>query len=451
MAYNEDGSPTLDDLGRHQHKYRYIINEGSSRSSKTFSMIDCYDLYARENKYKRLTVWRDTKADCKRTVLKDAVKHFRKTGRYKKGQTFNKSESIFTYTTSSTFEIHGTDDEDTVHGLTQDCAWLNEPYKISEEVFNQIDQRTSDFIFIDWNPKKDWWINNLKKDPRTLVIYSTFKDNPMCPPEQRTKILSYQPIKFSFVVTTELMNVHEARDYDVISNTAGIEPKYVRELIRCRENEYKRSANDFNWQVYGLGIKAEKPHRIFHWEEMPLFQYQQIDGKVWYGVDWGTVDPWGIVEAKYYDGNLYLRELNYDSENKVREKLTEAEWDHVNARDEGLVKWMFEKLGVDKNRLIICDNNRESKVLALRDVGFNASAITKLKGSKLDGIDLLNNMRVYYTSESAKIAWESENYSRKVDARGVVLEEPQDNDDHLMDAVRYIAIMLQQLHIIKKA
>ena len=31
-------------------KYKYIILEGSSRSSKTYSLIDCLDLYARKTR-----------------------------------------------------------------------------------------------------------------------------------------------------------------------------------------------------------------------------------------------------------------------------------------------------------------------------------------------------------------------------------------------------------------
>ena len=41
-----------------ERRYRYIINEGSSRSSKTYSLIDCFDLYCRAFSNKRLTAWR---------------------------------------------------------------------------------------------------------------------------------------------------------------------------------------------------------------------------------------------------------------------------------------------------------------------------------------------------------------------------------------------------------
>lgn len=437
----------LDEQGN--RKYKYIINEGSSRSSKTYSLIDCYDLYARANSNKRLTVWRDTKTDCKKTVLFDILKHHKKTSRYKKGYEFNKTESIFQYSNDSTVEIHGTDDEETVHGLTQDAAWMNEPYKISRDTFDQIDQRTSDFIFIDLNPKKDHWSDDLKKDKRTIVIKSTFKDNPFCPAEQRLKILSYQPISECEVVISKIITEEQARTYPD-TNPSNLTDKQRKELSRCRLNEDKNSADKFKWQVYGLGIKSERPNRIFKYKEISYVDYLKINKPVTYGVDWGAVDPWGVLEAKYEDGALYLHELNYLSENKIRETLTQAELNQISNNPEGLVSWMFNKLGVDKERPIICDNNRISKIVALRQAGYDyAIECRKWKGSVIDGIDLLNAIDVYYTSSSTNLKYEQEMYSRKVDRYGIVLEEPEDVDNHLMDPARYVAQFLQKEEIIK--
>lgn len=439
-ATNPDGS----------RKYRYIIHRGSSRSSKTVSIIDIYDTYARSNLNKRLTAWRDTKTDCKKTVLNDALKRFKATGRYKVGQDFNKTESIFTYDTESTFEIHGTDDEETVHGLTQDAAWVNEPYKISKDTFDQIDQRTSDFVIIDMNPKKDHWSDDLAKDPRAIVIHSTFKDNPFCPVEQKTKILSYQPVKMCDAVETKVLSESEAKKYDVEINEKGLSDKQIKELLRCILNEEKKSANAFNWAVYGLGTKAERPNRIFHWEEIPNDQYRAIRADKIYGVDWGAVDPMGVLEAKYYDGALYLHELNYLSENKLKEKLTPSERAQISKVDEGFIMWFFRKLGMDTSRVVVCDNNRPLKIRALRSAGFEyAIEAVKGSGSVVDGIDLLNGMKVYYTSTSENIAYEQENYSRKVDRLGEVQEEPEDTDNHLMDPARYVAEFLRKEGIIK--
>lgn len=449
---NWDAIHAVDENGN--RLYKYIINKGSSRSSKTYSLIDCYDLYARSNMNKRLTVWRDTKTDCKKTILNDTLKHLKKTNRYGVNQIFNKTESILTYDTSSTFEIHGTDDEETVHGLTQDAAWLNEPYKISKDTFDQIDQRTSDFIFIDWNPKKSHWIEDLEKDPRAIVINSTFKDNPFCPPEQRYKILSYQPVKSCEIVLSGILPEQDAKVYDIEANKLMFTPKQLKELSRCRENENKKSASDFQWQVYGLGLKAEKPNRIFNWNEISLDDYLKIyTRQIHYGVDWGSVDPWGIVEVKYYDGALYCRQLNYLSENQWRDRMNSTERSQIDAEDvgktndqkTGIVKWLFQKLAIPFSSVIQCDNNRTTKILKLRQMGWEyAVAAIKVPGSIVDGIDILMDIPVYFTSDSEDLKHEQENYSREVDRYGVVLDEPEDDNNHLMDPIRYVALYLRK-------
>lgn len=442
------------------HYWRYIVHEGSSRSSKTVSLIDCYDLYAREKANMRLTVWRDTKTDCKKTVLNDALKHLKRTGRYKLAQDFNKTESIFTYSTDSTFEIHGTDDEETVHGLTQDIAWFNEPYKISDDTVNQIDQRTSYFVIFDWNPKKKHLIDDIKKNPRTIVIYSTFKDNPFCPAEQRNKILSYQPVKRCKAVELRLFSKINknpveneailASEYDLQANPLPLDKKLLNEIIRCRDNESNRTANDFNWLVYGLGVKGERPNRIFHWNPISIEEYRKINTRIFgIGQDWGTVDPWAILEAKYLDGKLYLHELNYESENQIRKRLTPTELSQINAIDAGksdtigIVTWRFAHLGVSKKTPVVSDPNRLLKVAALHGAGYWSMKAAKPPGSILDGIDLLLGLEVYYTSDSKNLEYEQENYSREVDNYGVVQEEPEDVDNHLMDAARYITQWFQ--------
>lgn len=434
----------------HSGKYKYIINTGSSRSSKTYSLIDCYDLYARSNSNKRLTVWRDTKTDCKKTVLVDMLKHHKGTKRYQAGYRFNKTESIFHYNTDSTVEIHGTDDEETVHGLTQDAAWLNEPYKISKDTFDQIDQRTSDFIFIDWNPKKDHWIDTLSKQENAIVIHSTFNDNPFCPDEQRKKIESYQPIKYAKVVLEGLITENEAREY--INNPLNFTKEQLEELNRCISNEENQTANVYKWEVYGLGLKGERPNRIFHFKEIPYSQYLQIDKPVYYGVDWGVVHPMGIIEVKLYDGDLYVHELNYKSETELKALLKPTEKQQINNQiDEGFIMWFFRRLGVQQNRPFICDNNRPLKIIALRKAGFELSkGAKKWQGSIIDGIDLLNNLNIYYTSTSKNFKYEQENYSRDTDKRtGEVLEEPVDDNNHLLDPLRYVAQFLQEINLIK--
>lgn len=439
-----------------EKKYRYIIHEGSSRSSKTYSLIQLFWLYGHKNPGSRLSVWRDTKKDCKETVLPDMKKAFRNMDGYDQ-VVFNKTESYFLLPDvihpdkeGSKIEIQGSDDENKVIGLEGQVLWVNEPYKMSKTTFDQLDMRTTDFVVIDWNPKQSHWIDDLKKHPRALVIKSTFRDNPFCPPEQRKKILGYQPVSMTDVVISGIIDENSALVYDMSLNKLRFTDKQLKELARCRMNEETKTANKFNWEVYGLGNKAEKPNRIFKWNEIPLTDYQKIPGKRYIGVDWGKVDPWGIIEAKWYDGCLYLRELNYDSENVLKSKLTPAEISQIEATEEGIVKWLFVRLAISKDIDIVCDYNRPQKIKALRHAGYErAIAAIKGAGSIEDGIDGLDKIKVFFTSDSTNIKYEQENYSRVVDRYGVIEDKAEDANNHTIDPTRYILSWLQKLGLVK--
>ena len=75
-------------------KYKYIINSGSSRSSKTFSILQIFWLLAWTKPRTKLAVFRYTKKDCKDTILQDMLKYYPTLDNYNL-LTFNKTESIF--------------------------------------------------------------------------------------------------------------------------------------------------------------------------------------------------------------------------------------------------------------------------------------------------------------------------------------------------------------------
>lgn len=436
---------------------RYIVNSGSSRSSKTYSILQIFYLYAWTNPNKKLSVFRYTKKDCKDTILEDMKKAYPMMQRFSEVQ-FNITESIFKFPNGSSIHIEGTDDDVKVHGYHSDILWFNESYDISKDTFDQLDMRCTGAVFIDLNPRKDHWSDELIKKENAFRIHSTFLDNPFCPLEQRAKILSYQPIKCCGIVMSapekERGGIEQMlRSYDIVNNPNEYTPKQIKELSKCMQNEFQNSASEFKWLVYGLGTKAERPNRIFNFTEIPDHQYFSLQVKEIICVDWGSVDPFGVLGMKYYDGELYLHQLNYDSENKLREKLTPTELAQINADDEGgLVVWLFAKLGIGKDQEIVCDTNRPLKIAALRRAGWiYAVGANKAPGSIIDGIDLLNDMKaIHYTASSTDLKYEQENYSRKVDRYGIILEEPEDIDNHLMDPSRYGAMHLKSKGIINR-
>jgi phage terminase large subunit len=264
---------------------------------------------------------------------------------------------------------------------------------------------------MDYNPVGNHWADNVMKRDNAFVIHSTFKDNPFIPIEQKKKILSYEPTEY---------------------------------------NVKQGTANDYNWQVFGLGLKAQKQGRIYNWNEINYYDYLNIEKQTYYGCDWGLVDPFAIVEVKYHDGNLYVHELNYKSENELRKNLTTTELHQINAnQDEGLVSWMFTKLNIQKDKIIVCDSNRPTKIIALRRSGWEYAVSVGGKTRLIDRIGTMQGLNVYYTSTSKNIEFEQENYSYQKDRFGVTLENPEDGNDHLINAIEYIAQKLFEMNIIK--
>lgn len=430
-------------------KYKYLVNEGSSRSSKTYSIIDIFDLYARRHRNKRGTIWRTSKEEAVSAVLPDIEKRHQLTNRYNVGYTHKLTDNSFHYNNGSRVEFHGADTINRKIGLTQDFAWFNEPYSVSKELFNHVDQRTSDFIFIDWNPKQKHWIDQLKKNRRTFFLKSTFKDNPFCPPNQKAKILGYQPLESCEVVEKGLITEKEAFKYDLTENEKGFSEKQIRELTRCLLNEEQGTKSKFDWEVYGLGNKSEKPNRIFRFQQITDREFDDLEVESYYGVDWGKVDPWGIVQLKYYDGKLYGRELNYLSENEWMDTLTPDQIQEIRQSNEGIVGWLFRKLEIPYGSIIVCDDNRPEKIIALREAGWEyAIAAFKGPGSIVEGIDLVSKLQVFYTESSENLEKEQEEYERKVDRYGVVLEEPVDKNNHTLDPIRYVCQYLRSEGII---
>lgn len=368
-------------------KYKYIINSGSSRSSKTFSILQIFWLIAWTKPNTKLAVFRNTKKDCKDTILQDMLKYYRTLDGFE-NIVFNKTESIFTFPNKSTINIEGTDDELKVHGYHSDYLWFNEFYKMPKQTFDQLDMRCSEVVFMDYNPVGKLWSDDLIKQDNAILIHSTFRDNPFCPVEQKKKILSYEPTEY---------NIQQA------------------------------TADVYMWNVYGLGLKAEKPNRIFKgWKTLSNSDFDKMPYQSYYGLDFGLSAPTALVEMKFDgDENYFIREILYKPLNDIRGSLSEE----------------FEKLKIPKHVQIICDSGNElnkEESRKLKNSGYNIIQAKKGSGSIAAGIETIQKSKIHYTKESINLENEYENYSWKI-WQGIQMDVPEENgDDHALDALKYV-------------
>lgn len=399
---------------------RIKVIQGGQGAGKTFSILILIINYASSNSSKDIYIASQELSKMRITVIKDFVQIMRLFNIFERDRW--KGGKEYEFPNGSKITFIGLDKEDIGKGLRSDLVFLNEANKTKFETYRELTSRAKQVI-IDFNPNNEFWAHTeiLDREDSELLIL-TYKDN-------------------------ELLDRNEVKEIELNKKKAYINP----DLPNPDQSDNVKSKYYQNkWHIYGLGKVGSNPNRIFFWNSCKVKTFENLDVPVYYGVDWGTVDPMGIIKAKYYDGALYLRELNYKSENEIRESLSPELNKQLNQGNEGLIKWLFSKLEIDPNRPIICDNNRPDKIVALREMGYSyALRASKGKGSILDGIDLLNGLQVYYTEDSKNIEAEQRNYSRKVDRYGVVLEEPEDKDNHLTDPTRYIAIYLLKEGIIR--
>jgi hypothetical protein len=174
----------------------------------------------------------------------------------------------------------------------------------------------------------------------------------------------------------------------------------VAEILRYKERGYDAAGNVINqywanmWRVYGLGEVGQVEGRIYNWRKIEYNAYAAIQKETYYGVDWGKVDPFAVVEAKYHDGNLYVHELNYASENEIERKLSPTELHQIRAGDseenEGLIGWLFNKMKVPKGKIIVCDNNRPTKIRSLRRAGWEYAVAVGGKTDLINRVGILS-------------------------------------------------------------
>lgn len=399
---------------------RIKVIQGGQGAGKTFSILILIINHASANPNKDIYIASQELSKMRITVIKDFVKIMRLFGIFDKSRWKGGKEYEFPNKSKITFI--GLDKEDVGKGLRSDLVFLNEANKTKFETYRELTTRAKQII-IDFNPNSEFWAHTEvldREDAQFLIL--TYKDN-------------------------EYLDINEVKEIELNRTKAYINPNLSNPDV---SDNVKSKYYQNKWHVYGLGKVGSNPNRIFFWNSCKVEDFQNLDVPVYYGVDWGTVDPMGIIKVKYYDGKLYLRELNYKSENQIRESLSPELNKQLNQGNEGLIKWLFSKLDIDRNRPIICDNNRPDKIRALRDMGYSyALRASKGKGSILDGIDLLNGLEVFYTQDSKNIEAEQKNYSRKIDRYGVVLEEPEDKDNHTIDPTRYVAGFLLKENIIK--
>lgn len=387
--------------------------QGGQGASKTYSILQLLINHASSHPNKEIFIASDELSKMRITVIKDFLNIMKSFNLYE-NERFTDG-TLYRFKNGSFIKFIGLDKVDIGKGLRSDIVFVNEANKVKFDTYRELTSRAKRVI-IDFNPNAKFWFHTevMTRDDCDFINL-TYLDNEFLSTEEKGEILRYKQKGYS-------------ADGKVI-------------------NEYWANM----WRVYGLGQVGQVEGRIYNWKSIPYAEFLNLNKESYFGVDWGTVDPFAIVEAKYHDGNLYIHEHNYASENEIRRSLSSMDLHSINGADEdGLVSWLFQKLNIPKKKIIVCDNNRPNKIISLRRVGYESAVAVGGKSKLLDRIQMLQGLNIYYTDTSKNIELEQENYCYQKDKFGVVQEEPIDQDNHTIDAVAYVVQKMFDFGVIKK-
>jgi phage terminase large subunit len=242
---------------------RFIINEGGSRSSKTYSLCQLMIIYCLQNNNKVVSVIRKTFPALRATVLRDFIEILKEIGLYKE-ESHNKSEQIYTFGNGSMVEFFSVDNEQKIRGRKRDIAWCNEANELFFDDYTQINLRTESKLIFDYNPSDSAsWLYELPAE-ESIKIKSTYKDNPFLP-----------------------------------------------DSIKAQIEDLKRT-DEALYQIYALGEKAISKSNIYsQWSFVAHRPSRFV--KYVYGLDFGYNHPTALMRVYYCDNDIYIEPVIYES------------------------------------------------------------------------------------------------------------------------------------------
>jgi phage terminase large subunit len=360
---------------------RKRVIQGGTWAGKTYGIIACIIDRATKNPGLTGTVVAETIPALKSGALKDFKKIMLETGRWREDR-FNGSELHYTFASGYKLEFKSFDSVGKAQQAgKRDDLFINEGPYIPFDIADALIMRTEQLVWIDFNPTAEFWAH--------------------------TEILTNPDAEFL------LLKYHD--------NEAL--PETILQELKLKQEKAKTSSYWANWcRVYIDGEIGNLQGVVFPEYEL-VDEIPTTAKRSAYGLDWGFAnDPTALIDVRVEGDNVYLDELIYSV------GLTNAD----------LVREM-DRVSISKNFDIIADSADPKSIQDLSDRGYyNVYPAKKGEDSVRAGIDRMREKKLFITKRSLNLIKEFRAYRWKTDKDGKTLSKPEDNNNHGIDAVRYV-------------
>ena len=355
----------------------YKVIQGGMRAGKTMAIMMILTGYAESYKNSKITVVGQSYSHLKDGPIDDFKKIMQGTNRWN-DENFNKTELNYEFSNGSVMQFRSID-KMKAHGLSRDVLFVNEANAFTYETFDQLASRTEDFVIVDYNPTSKFWAHEelVEKQPeRTSFTILTYMDNEALPKQLVENIESHRP-------------------------KAGEEPSNY-------------------WTVYGLGQIGTLEGNVYSgWQELDRSEIQK--GKLLrYGLDFGFSNDETAMVGIYEldDGRTGITQEIY------QKGILGSQYVEI-----------LKSHNIEPSVLIVADSARPEIIAEIKAGGFRIIGADKNAGSVKRGIDRVSQRQIVYAGDDLKREYLS--YAWRKTRGGKLLDEPQDGNDHLVDAARY--------------
>ena len=356
------------------------IIPGGSSASKTYGILSILIDRAIKQPMCEIDVVGSDIPMLRRGAITDFQKIMKWTNRWRDEQ-FNRSTLTYNFTNGSKISFFSADSEAKVRGARRQILYVNEANRIDFETFYALRIRTSDHIFIDFNPTSEFWAHQeYSNDPDAEWLTLTYLDNEAAP-EAAVKELEKARIKGE------------------------------------QGNEWFKNF----YRVYGLGLPGRLEGAVFqNWEEGDFVQ----KGPIVFGQDYGFAKDSNTLIKTCIDKD---RGLIYAEECFYKVGLTTHEIRQLNHKYAG-------------ETLIVADSAEKRLIHELKHGSPRLNMAESIKGrdSITYGIQMLQDYRIIVKGQN--LIKELKGYIWLDKGLPKALQ-----GDHLLDALRYaITYQLQK-------
>lgn len=360
-----------------------VVLQGGTSSSKTYSALQWLLLIAITEPNVVITITGESFPNMRRGPIRDIASIIAVTPALKPHiLRFDRTNHIYHFDSGACIEFCVYENEQGAKSGKRDYLFINEANGIAYAIYSQLRMRTKGKTILDFNPTAKFWAHtHVLLEARSILLISTFLDNPFCPETIITTVLAY------------------------------------------------KLSDPNKWRVYGLGqtgVVEGAIHPNVRWILNEEFEARILKHRG-YGLDYGyDGDPLAMVEAGQdfdYPDRIYARCVVYG-----------------NYIDRPSLARMMHKLPVGYRSIDMDEAVAKEQADKLKNEdGFNIRKANRRGGSIERGIGIINEYTLYlvvhtaWMHEQEKYVWiEPKSLNGK--------RTPSTKHNHIWDALRYWAL-----------